>query len=87
MVRTYKRKTTRQEKPLECTEGVYVIAVLEGQMGSFKATRQFKVPQTTIEQHLAKKRADPRNVIVKKLGPIICVFTPKHDNTRPELLG
>lgn len=56
-----------------------VNAVLGGQMGSFKAARQYNVPQTTIERHVAKKRADPGYVVVKKLAPLTCVFTPEQE--------
>lgn len=78
MVRKYQRKTTRQEWSLESMEAA-VNAVLEGQMGSLKASRQFNVPQTTVERHVAKKRANPDYAVVKKLGSITSVFTAEQE--------
>ncbi len=78
MVRTYKRKTTRQAWSMESMEGA-VNAVLEGAMGSLKASRQFNVPQTTIERYVAKKRADLNYVCEKKLGVFTSVFTPEQE--------
>lgn len=53
--------------------------VLEDRVGSFKAARQLNVLQATFWRHVAKTRADPTHVIVKRLGPIICVFTPEQE--------
>ncbi|XP_049799632.1 uncharacterized protein LOC126234936 [Schistocerca nitens] len=78
MVRKYRRQTSRQDWSLEAMEGA-VNAVIEGHMGSFRAARQFNVPQTTIERHVVKKRANPGYTVVKRLRPIDSVFTPEQE--------
>lgn len=79
MVRTYERKTTRQQWSQASMQEA-VEAVVNGSMGYYKAARQFDVPQTTLERHVAKKRSQPDYSVKKVLGPIQCVFNEKQED-------
>lgn len=54
MVRNYTRKTNRQEWTTDSMNNA-IQAVVSGQMGYLRASKQFSVPQTTLERYVKKK--------------------------------
>lgn len=75
MVRTYKKKTYRSECSADSMEQA-IEAVITGEMGYFKASKQFNVPQSTLERHVKKKRADENYTVNQKGGSKFqCVFS------------
>lgn len=79
MVRTYVRKTERQNWSSESMLQA-VLAVVNGEMGYKKAAQQFNVPQTTLERYVAKKKQDPENFkIDKTAGKFGCIFTQEQE--------
>ena len=49
-------------------------------MGYKKAALQFKVPQTTLERHVKKKRDDPEHSVKKSMGRFTCVFNEAQES-------
>jgi hypothetical protein len=54
MVRNYVKKTSRQEWSTD-SMNLAIQAVINKEMGYYKAAKQFNVPQTTLERHTKKK--------------------------------
>ncbi|XP_069698806.1 uncharacterized protein [Periplaneta americana] len=79
MVRTYLKKTERQQWSAESMEEA-VDSVISGKMGYKKASEQFNVPSTTLERYVKKKKENPMATVDKTLGKFQCVF-----NTEQEL--
>ena len=79
MVRDYVRKTERQKWSSEAMHQA-VLAVFNREMGYKKAAQQFKVPQTTLECYVAKKRQEGDSFkIDKTAGKYCCVFTQEQE--------
>ena len=78
MVRTYKRKTDRQEWNVHAMESA-VNVVLSGEMGFLKASKQFEVPKSTLERYVNKARDNPDYKIDKSDGKYKNVFTPEQE--------
>lgn len=74
MVRTYLRKTDRQSWSEESMAQA-VKAVLNKEIGYKKASKQYKVPQTTLERYVKKKQQQPDYDVKKSLGRFKCVFS------------
>jgi hypothetical protein len=79
MVRNYCKKTNRQEWSID-SMNTAIQAVLNKEMGYYKASKQFNVPQTTLERHVRKKVEDPNYEINKKGGSKFqCVFSKEQE--------
>lgn len=77
MERSYVRKTTRKSWSEEAMRGA-VQEVLSDRMGYRRAAEAFKVPQTTLERHVKKSKANPdlqNTIVVQSLGPMKCDFS------------
>ena len=76
-MRTYKRKTNRQEWSQESMEKA-IDACLKGNMGYKKAATQFNVPRSTLRDRVKSAKATGKNAkqaAVKQLGRYKTVFT------------
>lgn len=79
MVRHYIKKTNRQEWSIDSMNRA-IQAVINKEMGYYKASQQFNVPQTTLERHTKKKLEDPNYEINKKEGSKFqCVFSEEQE--------
>ncbi|KAL1516483.1 hypothetical protein ABEB36_000392 [Hypothenemus hampei] len=78
MVRTYKRKTARQSWSTESME-MAVEAILKGEMGYKKASTTFRVPSSTLERYVKKKRENAESVIDKTIGKFKSTFTVQQE--------
>jgi hypothetical protein len=68
MVRNYVKKINRQEWSTD-SMNLAIQAVINKEMGYYKAAKQFNVPQTTLERHTKKRREDTHYEINKKISP------------------
>jgi len=80
MVRNYCKKTNRQEWSIDAMNRA-IQAVVNKEMGFYKASKQLNVPQTTLERHTKKKLEDQSYEIKKKGGSKFqCVFSEEQEN-------
>lgn len=73
MVSRYKRKTARQSWSLNSMQQA-VNAVINGEMGYYRSSVTFGVPQTTLERHVKKQRDNASYRVSKVLGSKKPVF-------------
>jgi transposase-like protein len=78
MVYNYIKKTNRQSWSTEQMEQA-VQAVVSCQLGYAKASRQFNVPQTTLERYVKKRKENPEGLILKTMGSKKSVFNPDEE--------
>lgn len=79
MVRNYSKTTNRQEWSIDAMNCA-IQSVINKEMGYYKASKQFNVPQTTLERHTKKKLEDPSYEINKKKGSKFqCVFSERQE--------
>lgn len=85
MVRNYKKKCEQQKWSSESMQAA-VNAVINGEMGYFKAATQYAVPQTTLERYVKKQRDNPQVQLSKRLGKFKCVFSVDQENELSQYL-
>ncbi|XP_065174331.1 uncharacterized protein [Atheta coriaria] len=78
MVRTYVRKTERQMWSSESME-LAVQAVVNGQMGYKKASVYYKVPSSTLERYVKKKKNNEQSFVEKTAGKYKLVFSASQE--------
>lgn len=79
MVRTYRRKSNRQQWSKEAME-LAVEAVIGKEMGISKASNHFQVPHTTLQDYVARKKTDAGFVVEKRLGRFKTVFSQQQED-------
>ena len=85
MVFKYKRRTDRQAWSEESMQNA-ITAVLNGEMGYYRASASFGVPQTTLERYVKKARGDPGHVLTKSLGRFKPIFSPEQEKELADYL-
>lgn len=78
MVRTYKRKTSRQSWSTDAMNQA-IDAVVRGEMGYVVASNRFDAPSSTLERYVQKRRKNPEAVVDKTSGKYHTVFTAEQE--------